>query len=635
MNDLDLIQNSKGMQFLVFNKSEFFNNAKIGNKLKDYEILMTLGDGTFGKIFKVRSKLNKKIYAMKMVDLKKTKEKDERLYELTLNEVTFLNELSNPHIIKYYNNFIEGDNLYIIVQYVSNGDIQEYIDARKEINRHFQEEELLNIFLQCMMALSYIHKKGVIHRDIKPKNILIDNNMKIKLGDFGIAALIFEKNKKDNIYLNAEYNIEENEYLFYNQTIVGTMNYMAKEMIEKAEYDQKCDVYSMGVTFFEMMYFHSPKINSVNDKNIKYSKEIIDILTLMLQEDKDKRATSSVIYEKIFNEYSKRIRNSSIDSIITSLGSLGTLTDELFKINKEIIKTLPITKAYIECINMIGNQDIQKWNECIINIRKILGTANLKLEGTKEIDPRFVFAFIIEQIHKELNKEELQAQNYELGSHLLISGKENSKTDENEMKIRFINNFHKENNSIIINNFSGLMKITKNCNICNINTYSFNYYFFATFNLKKIINDKNITLLDLEKNFIIEDTDISTTFFCSKCFQKTSHKIYKQFYSFPNALVISIYRGVYFECKAKIKIKNILELKDFNENKTKKYQLVSIIKRIIKNNEECFISNYYYKGLWLNNESNEKDKILKNPSESNDDKNDEGDIIMLFYKLIN
>ena len=195
---------------------------------------------------------------MKKLNIEKLRNDSMKAFQLALNETSFLEGLSHPRIIKYYKNFYEGNFLYLIIEFVENGDMKGYIEANKIFSKHIPEEDLWNIFLQCMEALSYVHSMGVIHRDIKPANILVTNNMAIKLGDFGVSAL---KNKgEDDQYINANYNMFKNQSEMQDHgTFVGTRPYMAKEMLDENEYDQKVDVYSMGVSFFEMCYYHIPK----------------------------------------------------------------------------------------------------------------------------------------------------------------------------------------------------------------------------------------------------------------------------------------------------------------------------------------------------------------------------------------
>ena len=108
-------------------------------------------------------------------------------------------------IFYYYRHFVEGDFLYIVIEFIENGDMENYIETHKRIGQHIPEEQLWSIFLQCMEGLAFVHEKGVIHRDIKPANLLVDNNMNVKLGDFGVSAVKINNNDEGNQYLNGIY----------------------------------------------------------------------------------------------------------------------------------------------------------------------------------------------------------------------------------------------------------------------------------------------------------------------------------------------------------------------------------------------------------------------------------------------
>ena len=646
MSNFDVIKDAEGKEYLMFDSSELYDDNQMGDKPEDFELLIKLGEGSFGQVFKVRSKLNNKVYAMKKLNIIELKRNSEKVYQLTLNETSFLKGLSHPHIIKYYKYFIEKDFLYIIIEFVENGDMDGFIEANKKFKKHFPEEVLWNIFLQCMDALSYIHSKGVIHRDIKPANLLMDNNMSIKLGDFGVSA--FKNNDENNQYLNATY-IKEEEKMKYHGTVVGTPLYMAKEVIEENEYDQKVDVYSMGVSFFEMCYFHIPKkirkeqingqiifkfikIHSKEDKLLNYSKELLDIINLMLEEDKDKRKSSEEIYNTIKNEYSRKyMKNSSICAIMRCLISFQNLTNELLQISYHLNKTKPISQAYIQCIQLNNSSNKEEWTKSVNYFRQLLSSKNPRLEGSKEIDPRLIFAFLLKHMHKELNNP-FYSQNK--NNQYLIITKEEAKTSKVEMMLKFFNDFLPKINSLISINFLGLMKLTNFCMKCRIKTYSFSSYFFVTIDLEKYLKSNNINRLDIVNYFRYQNNSMNwRDIFCSKCLNKTRHSCYKQFYSLPNLLIISIQRGIMNTIKTPVDIVENLNLSENVEIrfKNKQFILVGVLGRNDNSGNERFFSvvkaNEVKKWLYC-------DEIKKEKIELSSNYLSNGDILMLFYRSI-
>ena len=645
MSNFDVIKDANGKEYLMLDSSELYDDTQMGNKSEDFEILKKLGEGSFGKVFKVRSKINNKVYAMKQINISEIRNrKGERAYQLTINETTFLEELSHPHIVKYYKNFTEGNYLYIIIEFSANGDMKSFLEAHKMFNKHIPEEKLWNIFLQCMEALYYVHSNGVIHRDIKPANLLVDNNMSIKLGDFGVSAI---KKKEHNLYLNAKYKkFQENKSMESSNTCVGSKNYMAKEVIEENDYDQKIDVFSMGVTFFELCYFHIPKkvkvkpdihgnpiiefikVENADDVNVHYSKELLDIINLMIEEDKNKRKSSEEILNLIKNEYSnKYVKNSSIDSIMRCLYSFPKMTYKFLKMIPMNYVNKPITKAFIQCLQSFSNNDA--WNNSIKNFRQIISSENSKLEGTKEIDPRLILAFLFKELHKELVIAPYNYNN-EIKKHLIISGEETSKTSKVEIMLKFIDDIYQKFNSEISNLFLGLIKITNVCNVCNIKTFSFNAFFFVTFNLENILkNNNNIQVLNIEEQFLKQNQNkYSDNHYCTKCICKTDHNCTKEFYSLSNLLIISIQRGITYNYKTPINIAEKIDLSnsvEFQYSK-KKFILVGLLGRLFENGNERFYSVVKIGQIWYIYEGNII-KQINSPS----DCNQKGDIIMLFY----
>ena len=324
-----MIKDSKGKAHMVFDKDTSKEDEQMGDKVEDYEILQVLGEGSFGFVAKAKSRINHKIYAIKQINFSSLK--SEKVIELCQNEIITLKNLNHPLITKYYKDIHEGNCLYIIMEFMDNGDLGGLIKAHKSLNKPINEEKVWNIFIQAMESLVFIHSKHLIHRDIKPENLFISNDGTLKLGDFGVSASIIEEKEKENV------NFEKIKQELISQwqcsgTCVGTPPFMSPEMLKKSEYNLNTDVYSMGCAFFETMYWIFPRtpvmdiaaifngkdimrLVDIPIKNNKdyYSKELVDIVYLMLEKDKDKRPSSQQILDKLKHEFNKKYsRNSSI-----------------------------------------------------------------------------------------------------------------------------------------------------------------------------------------------------------------------------------------------------------------------------------------------------------------------------------
>ena len=229
-------------------------------------------------------------------------------------------------------------------------------------------------------------------------------------------------------------------------------------------------------------------------------------------------------------------------------------------------------------------------------------------------------------MHKEQNKPNIQDKN---NNYLIICRENQTKTDKFEESLKFINDFNSKVNSIISSNFQGLMKSVNFCTICNYKTYSFSSFFFVTFNLETILKNSKISVINIEEQFSFQNQNLIQSYIhCSQCLNKTKHGGFKQFFSLPNLLVISIQRGIKYDYKTPVDIKTTLNLNNpalFQYSKNI-YNLVGILGRYVKDGNEIFFSVINIGNNWFNCDGTDI-KQVNSPLNYNK----EGDIIMLFY----
>ena len=632
MNSFEEVKDIKLNTYLSVENEGNDKLENVGSKSSDFEIIKLLGNGSFGAVYKVISKINKKIYAMKIVDLVKLKGNSKAL-KLALNESKFLTVLSHPHIMKYYTSFIEGDYLYLIVENAENGDLQTFILSNKKMGRFIPEDELWSIFLQCMQGLTYVHKMGVIHRDIKLANILMDNNMTIKLGDFGTCAVKRNNDEEnENIkYLNAEYrNILNQDEMKYNNTKIVSEFFAAEEMIKELDYDQKVDVYSMGVTFYYMCFQCIPKKEVIQNNTI-YSKEMLDIVNEMLESDKDKRESSDYFLKRINDEFSKRYyRNTSIDAIVRCLYSFDELTKFYLKKTDDELKDKPITNAYVNCLKNMTEKDINSFFDSIKYFREILCTQNTKFDKTKEINPKLVLTFLLTKLHQEINLGNItweDAQN----NYYMKSGLEDALTSKLEMLLNFENKLFSQLNSLISRKLVGILQKSFICNSCKIKTYSFGGYFYITLDLEKIPNQYQI---NMENYFTYRNNSFNyAEKYCPKCLTKTQHAVNKKFFTSPDNLIVTINRGSNDLNKRSVILSPIIDLTNLTVSIGRRYKLVGFITKNYENEKYISYLEFRKTGKWFKSEDmkiNEikQDELIYLLSDIN------GQTMMAFYEAI-
>ena len=250
-----------------------------------YTAKTILGHGAFGEAYLIQSDKTGVYYVNKRISLQFIPEEDRKK---VLNEAILLKMIDHPNIIKFKEVFMTIkpiEQLNIIMEYANGGDINQKI--KKQISKNFEENLLIDWLTQLCHALQYIHHKKIIHRDIKPANIFLNNLGQIKLGDFGVSKNL--------------------ESIKMASTFIGSIDYLAPEIVIGKNYSFEADIWSLGVTFYELMTFQKPFkgnfpavfLNILNDEvepiSDLYSKELRNLIYRMLNKDPSKRPKAKEI----------------------------------------------------------------------------------------------------------------------------------------------------------------------------------------------------------------------------------------------------------------------------------------------------------------------------------------------------
>ena len=493
---------------------------------EEYEFIENIGQGMYGRVYKAKNKKENKYYAIKRLNFKDINEKEKKQIN---NEVSCIKKLKHPNIILYKDSFNDEDNYFnIVTTFCEGGDIYNKIQNQK--GEYFNEEQILNWFVQILLGLDYIHKNNIIHRDIKPQNIFIKKKHIICIGDFGIAKII-------------------NQIQTQTMTsIIGTPLYMSPESFNEpnSKYFES-DIWSTGCCLYEIcnlkhafgadrweLVFNKVRTGKHQPVNKKYSSELRDIIDSMLNVKPINRPTipkllkSAFVRPKAANYIKDYIKNYKLydgneEQVLILKEQAEKYSIFKTKLNRELKETSQEKhKKYSldkkKRNNLYEEKDYNKNN----NSKKIRNkNGNSNLSGNKKNNKRQ--EYVSDDTKKKHynnynnynNKETLNpSYNYNINCHRIkysLSKKKNERPSSRPLSSQKIGN---NNNNLII----------KEHNISVINKEN-----EENIKFKKLNESNNVNNADNNKEKILNER---INLFKNKCINFLKQEKYEKAYNY-------------------------------------------------------------------------------------------------------
>ena len=578
-----------------------FNN---NIKLSDFKEKEEIGNGKNAKVFKGKY-LDNLYYSIKEIQIDDINEQQIKNLQREISILDNLKNVSNQNIMKYYTNFQENNNIYLVLEYINGENLDNLLEKYKFMNQYFDQTFIFFILKGVINGLFFLHSNCIMHRDISPDNIMIDyNNYNIKITDFGLS-----------VYFNDS-----------KGTKVGKKMYICPEILDLSDkyhhqdinndkiktYNYKLDIYSLGVTMFYLMTFELPFISEKRirtkafiDQN-RYNQKLIDLVMKMLEEENNRPNTNDIynvaksinfnnqdIKKIIINNINLKknyiIKKTSFFSTIYCLCKISLISEyfkkdlinkKLENVKKKLYNLTIVIDSFIEMINKLREEKNEQFTKN--SVLKFVETCSVKIEPFKQnlnFSPQIIIKYLFTYFFYNITNIFVYNNIMAFQILSLIKEKKNNNQTIDSLIEQKANEFKEKYSSIFGHTFYFIKLIKIECPNCKtIIEENANIDYEIIFHKSGEINQLFAPLEIL--NYY--DNDGKNCRICPNCGLLPS--IFNQIetiYTAPNVLII------HFNNSCKIK-ENLEIIEKINPNKKINYILKSLIIKEINNN------NYKY-----------------------------------------
>lgn len=417
---------------------------------KKYSYVKELGAGGFGKVFLAKERISNRLVAIKqLLNTNKLEQED------IIHEIEIVSKFENQNIVTYYHHFWEDDKLFLVMEYCSGGSLRDKMDSGK-----ISTSDALLWIQTLTNCLRIVHKKGIVHHDIKPDNILFSQNGTIKISDFGVA-------NKD----------------------IGTRAYMSPEAFNwnvDTKQDPKIDIYALGVTLMEILTGKNPFFSITREEIIeKHQKADFPIQNLPnWQQEIILKAINKVpeLRFQFMIEFEEAIKAKAVPiqfkKEILKAAELVELAEKALKTNK-----WRSAEKYLELANKTYPDNVtvlQSFGKYYLRIQRI-EKAKQFLEKALQLNPRL-------DVQKDLGWINLENKKYPIAMGLLSDHLHRHPSDYEAYNL-LIRCYYETNRFEPAMELSKMLMETNTHLPCFANNY---YICYALNNQSKVINPKSI-----------------------------------------------------------------------------------------------------------------------------------------------